>query len=77
MKNSNETVKVSVRPEYAINTYGMGNKELELCKQNVAFHKAYLMLALEYEQAKYDELQARIAELQTPPVVTGKSVITL
>ncbi len=77
MKNRNEAVKVSVRPEYAINPYGMGNKELELCKQNAAFHKAYLMLALECEQARYDELQDRIAELRTVPSVVEKNVITL
>ena len=38
--------------------------ELALCRQAIEFHKAYLAIEMEYEQANYDELQARLAQLQ-------------
>ncbi len=44
-------------------------RELELCRQVGEFHKEYLNIQLEHEQAKFDALQARIAELRAQPDV--------
>ncbi len=65
------TVKVKVRPRRMtkaerkrIKRAQKAVQELLLCKQVVAFHKAYLEIELEHEEIKYDELQARLAALR-------------
>ena len=65
------TVKVKVRPKRLtraerkrIKRSQRAAAELALCRQAIAFHKAYLAIEMEYEQANYDELQARLAQLQ-------------
>lgn len=44
-------------------------QELELYRQVGEFHKEYLNIQLEHEQAKFDALQTRIAELRVQPAV--------
>lgn len=65
------TVKVKVRPKRLtraerkrIKRSQRAAAELALCRQAIEFHKAYLAIEMEYEQANYDELQARLAQLQ-------------
>ena len=65
------TVKVKVRPKRLtraeckrIKRSQRAAAELALCRQAIEFHKAYLDIEMEYEQANYDELQARLAQLQ-------------
>ncbi|MBQ4274840.1 MAG: hypothetical protein IJB94_07760 [Clostridia bacterium] len=65
------TVKVKVRPRRLtraerkrIKRSQRAAAELALCRQAIEFHKAYLAIEMEYEQANYDELQARLAQLQ-------------
>ena len=42
------------------------SEQLELLRQNGAFHKAYLEIELDAETAKHEAIQARIAELSDP-----------
>ena len=65
------SVKVKVRPKRLtraerkrIKRSQRAAAELALCRQAIEFHKAYLAIEMEYEQANYDELQARLAQLQ-------------
>lgn len=65
------SVKVKVRPKRLtraerkrIKRSQKADAQLALCRQAIEFHKAYLAIEMEYEQANYDELQARLAQLQ-------------
>lgn len=77
------TVKVKVRPKRMtraerkrIKRAQKAREELLLCQQVAAFHKAYLEIELAHEEIKYDELQARLAALQTV-VATVETVETI
>ena len=70
------TVTVKVRPKRMtraerkrIKRSQKAAAQLALCRQVIEFHKAYLAIEMGYEQANYDELQARIAALQIIPAV--------
>ena len=69
------SVKVKVRPKRLtraerkrIKRSQKAAAQLALCRQAIEFHKAYLAIEMEYEQANYDELKARLDELQAFPV---------
>lgn len=68
------SVKVKVRPKRLtraerkrIKRSQKADAQLALCRQAIEFHKAYLAIEMEYEQANYDELKARLDELKAIP----------
>ena len=63
MKKREKEVKVTVNPK-DVKLIQENTEALELCRQNIEFHKACLDIELEYEEAILEELQGRIDELQ-------------
>lgn len=63
MKNSAKTKQIKVKPKLA----AKATDQLELCRQAGEFHKAYLEVEFAAEEAYYEALQARIAELRSAP----------
>ena len=68
------SVKAKVRPKRLtraerkrIKRSQKADAQLALCRQAIEFHKAYLAIEMEYEQANYDELKARLDELKAIP----------
>lgn len=79
MKNREQKVEVKVKPKRVTardrrraKRAEKANEQLALCRESAEFHMQYLNAELEAETAKYEALQARIAELQpkTEIVVT-------
>lgn len=77
MKRNTETVEIQVKPKRLSRAERRSAKlaekvaaELELCRQNVEFHKAYLTVEYDVEEAYHDALQKRIADLQSGADVT-------
>ena len=71
MKSNEKTVKVKVKPQRLSRAERKSAKlaekaaaQLELCRQAGEFHLAYLNVELGIEQAYFDEIQARLAELR-------------
>ncbi len=79
MKNSEKKVKIKVRPKRLTRRQkrdaklaAKAREQLILCQQAAAFHKAYLEIEYGIEEAKFEAIQARLAELQP----TVETVIT-
>ena len=63
MKKRKKEVKVTVNPK-DVELIQENSEALELCRQNIEFHKACLDIELEYEEAILEDLQERIAAMQ-------------
>ncbi len=81
MKNSVKTKQIKVKSKRLTRADKKNAKlaekaaeQLELCCEAGEFHKAYLAVELGIEQAKYEMIQARLAELQAPVTVTEEVV---
>ena len=79
MKNSAQTMQIKIKPKRLTRVEKRNAKlaakaaaQLELCRQAGEFHKAYLEIEYGVEEAKYQEIQARLAALQpvTETVIT-------
>ena len=81
MKKNKKNIEVEVKPKRLTRAERRQAKnaqkaaeQLALCRQAGEFHKAYLEIELGVEQARFDEIQARLAALQTPEVETVETV---
>ena len=86
MKNKEKTAEITVRPKRLTRAEKKNAKlakkaaeQMELCRQAGEFHKAYLEIEYGVEEAKYQAIQARLAELQpvTETVITEEEVETV
>jgi len=84
MKKNNKSVEVTVKPRrltraerrYEKNMQ-KASEQLENYYQAAEFHKKYLEIELEIEEAKLQELQERIDALKTPEIETVETVETV
>ncbi|MBE6699302.1 MAG: hypothetical protein E7584_03560 [Ruminococcaceae bacterium] len=80
MKNSEKKVKIKVKPKRITRAERKEAKlaqksreALQLCAAAGEFHNAYLAIQLRCEEAKFEELKARLAALQ----LEGETTVTV
>ena len=77
MKNNRRKIRIERRNA---KTVAVASEQLALYRQAAEFHKAYLEIELGVEEAKFEEIQARLAALQPTQetvVVTEEEIETL
>lgn len=81
MKNKEKKVKIKVKPARQTRAerqnakfVQMASEELQLCAAVGAFHKAYLEIEFGCEEAYYENIQARLEELQ-PAMTIDTTVV--
>ena len=77
MKNNRRKIRIERRNAKIV---AVASEQLALYRQAAEFHKAYLEIELGVEEAKFEEIQARLAALQPTQetvVVTEEEIETL